>query len=118
MVREYLFTAKFRRKRSKGKDLSGRAVFHKPDAIELRRRPLSRFESASIMSAIAERTFLRRTATTQSNGFLAAQIKRVAFRVFDGDRTGNEQRTIVANIDFDIRHIQIPFRIEKQAVGP
>ncbi len=70
------------------------------------------------MSAVAERTILRRTAAAQSNGFLAAQIKRIAVRVFDGDRTGYKQRTIVANIEFNIRHIQFPFRIGRQAAGP
>jgi hypothetical protein len=94
------------------------AVSAQPAAVQLRRRTFGRFKPTSVVSAIAERTFLGRTTATQGDRFLAAQVKRIPFRIFDSDGTGYEQGTVIANIDFNIRHIQVPFRFEGQAVGP
>jgi hypothetical protein len=89
--------------------MTWRAVAVLLAAVQLRRRPFGRFKPTSIMSAIAERTFLRSAAATQGDRLLATQIKQIAFRIFDSNGTGNEERTIVTNINFNIRHIEIPF---------
>ena len=58
------------------------------------------------MSTIAEWAPRGSTAAAEGDRLFASQIKRISGRIRDGDRAGYEQRAVITNSDFDIRHLQ------------
>lgn len=63
-----------------------------------------RFETALVVRAVTERPIPRGPTPAQGDGLFPAQIKCVAVRVLHIDRPADQQRSVVSNLNLNVRH--------------